>query len=97
MGELGMSHASDEEILRYARGEGCAIVTLDADFHAIVAVENAPGPTIIRIRIEGLNGQAMTSLLTSIWPRIEEHVTRGAMITVAGRTIRIRHLPLSES
>ena len=97
VGELGMSRARDEEILRYARREGCTIVTLDADFHAIVAVENASGPTVIRIRIEGLNGQAMANLLTSIWPRIEEHVTRGAMITVTSRTIRIRHLPLSEN
>lgn len=97
VGELGMSRARDEEILRYARREGCAIVTLDTDFHAIVAVENASGPTVIRIRIEGLNGQAMTNLLTSMWPRIEEHVARGAMITVTPHAIRIRHLPLAES
>lgn len=97
VGELGMSRARDEEILRYARREGCAIVTLDADFHAIVAVENASGPTVIRIRIEGLNGQAMTNLLTSMWARIEEHVARGAMITVTPHAIRIRHLPLAES
>ena len=44
VGEFG-SRARDEGILRYARREGCAMVTLDADFHAIVAVENASGPT----------------------------------------------------
>ena len=36
--EIGLQKAEDEEILSCARDEGCVVITLDADFHALVAV-----------------------------------------------------------
>jgi predicted nuclease of predicted toxin-antitoxin system len=35
--EIGMSRADDTEILRRARAESCVRVTLDADFHSLLA------------------------------------------------------------
>ena len=43
VGEVGMSTAVDEEILGFALGRRAVVVTLDADFHAILAVSGAPG------------------------------------------------------
>ena len=43
VGEVGMSTAADEEILGFALARNAAIVTLDADFHAILAVSGAAG------------------------------------------------------
>jgi predicted nuclease of predicted toxin-antitoxin system len=37
VGELGMAAASDTKILDFAREEGCVVVTLDAEFHALLA------------------------------------------------------------
>jgi predicted nuclease of predicted toxin-antitoxin system len=56
VGEIGMSAAADQEILGRALADGRAVVTLDADFHTNLALENAAGPSVIRIRIEGLRG-----------------------------------------
>jgi predicted nuclease of predicted toxin-antitoxin system len=44
VGEIGMAAATDQEILRRALAEQRAVVTLDADFHTILALENAPAP-----------------------------------------------------
>jgi hypothetical protein len=42
-----------------------------------------------------MGGRAVASLLTSIWPDIEDHMTSGAMVTVTEHSVRIRTLPLS--
>jgi len=47
--EIGMSKAADEEILAFSLGRNAAVLTLDADFHAILAVSGAQGPSVIRL------------------------------------------------
>jgi predicted nuclease of predicted toxin-antitoxin system len=92
--EIGMSRANDEEILRRARGEARICVTLDADFHALLAVSGERDPSVIRIRKEGLDATALAALLEGIWPDIEEALDGGAMVTVTDRSIRVRRLPV---
>jgi predicted nuclease of predicted toxin-antitoxin system len=94
VGDLGMSQSSDRSILDFARAHGRTVVTMDADFHALLAVANESSPSVIRIRQEGLKGVAIAKLLLSIWPRIEVHVQQGAMVSVTEKTIRVRKLPL---
>lgn len=55
VGDLGLQRADDEIILSQAASESWVIVTLDADFHASIAVTGAAKPSVIRIRIEGLS------------------------------------------
>ena len=38
VGEVGMSRATDQEILAWAVSENATVVTLDADSHTILAV-----------------------------------------------------------
>ena len=41
VGEIGMNNAADEEILAFSLGRNAVVVTLDADFHTIIAVSGA--------------------------------------------------------
>jgi predicted nuclease of predicted toxin-antitoxin system len=66
VGEIGMSEAEDADIIQQARDEGRIIVTLDADFHALLALNVATTPSVIRIRIERLRAQALTDLLLTV-------------------------------
>lgn len=93
-GDIGLSRASDNEILEYARAEKRVIVTLDADFHAILAVANESEPSVIRIRQEGLKGPALADLIENIWPSIIEQLKSGAIVSVTEKSIRIRTIPL---
>lgn len=94
VGELAMSRSEDTEILAFAARESRVIVTLDADFHALLAVNTLSEPSVIRIRIEGLQGVGMSRLLLRIWPGIEASLETGAIVTITERQIRIRNLPV---
>lgn len=92
---LSMSTASDAMIVRYARENGFVVVTLDADFHALLALSGAHAPSVIRIREQGLNSSAFCRLMQSIWPKVAAAVESGALITVTKTRIRIRRLPIT--
>ncbi|MBD2089127.1 DUF5615 family PIN-like protein [Microcoleus sp. FACHB-1515] len=94
VGEIGLSEAEDAEIIRSARSEERVVATLDADFHTLLALEEATSPSIIRIRIERLRAQALTDLLLAVIAQCEEDLEQGSAITVELNRIRIRRLPL---
>jgi predicted nuclease of predicted toxin-antitoxin system len=95
--DVGMSRASDVDILDRAEAEGRVCVTLDADFHALLATGAATGPSVVRIRKEGLDAAALAQLLEGLWPRIESALEAGAMVVVTERSVRIRRLPIGGS
>lgn len=94
VGDIGMSSATDVEIIEKGRAERRIIVTLDSDFHAHLAVTGAKFPSTIRVRIEGLRGNELALLLIESWRHIEQQVINGAMITITAKNIRVRKLPI---
>lgn len=94
VGEIGMSAAEDQEILAYANEQSCAVVTLDADFHALLARTSSAAPSVIRIRIEGLRAEGLTDLLKNVLEICKDDVRKGAMVSVTENAVRIRRLPL---
>ena len=94
VGDIGLSRSSDTEIVEYARKCERVIITLDSDFHTILALANAPDPSVIRIRLEGLKGPDLAALIKRIWSRIELDIKKGAMVSVTHSGIKIRSIPL---
>lgn len=94
VGEIGMSQAEDAEIIQKARVEERVVVTLDADFHTLLALNEAASPSVIRVRIERLRAQALRDLLLMVIAECEEDLAQGAAIAVEPNRIRIRRLPL---
>ena len=86
--ELGMSRASDSQILERARQENAVVVTLDADFHALLALSGDALPSVIRIRSEGLRGEDVAKLLTRLLSRIVSQLQEGAVVTLNERGAR---------
>lgn len=93
-GERALASAADEEILLAARREDWVIVTLDADFHALLALSESSKPSVIRIRIEGLRGHALSALLEAVWKECEADLRKGALVTVTESQVRVHHLPI---
>jgi len=97
LSEIGMSRASDADILRRAHTESHACVTRDADFHSLLATSGERDPSVIRIRKEGLDAAALAALLQGVWPRIGTALHRGALVTITERSIRVRQKPIVRS
>jgi predicted nuclease of predicted toxin-antitoxin system len=93
-GDIGMSAAADQEILRRALAEQRVVVTLDADFHTILALENASSPSVIRVRIEGLRGADFAALIQRVVRVCEADLVAGALVTVNESGVRVRALPV---
>jgi len=91
---IGFSAADDTDILQRAQEDERVVVTLDADFHALLALTEAVSPSVIRIRIERLRAQALTNLLLTVIGECEEDLEQGAVVTVEPSRIRVRRLPL---
>lgn len=94
-GEIGMAESADTKILQRALVEGRIVVTLDADFHALLALSQARQPSVIRIRMEGLRAEAFSELLQSVIERCAGDLEIGAMVSVRDFQIRVRLLPVA--
>ena len=95
--EAKLSRATDTQILEHARQSNRILVTLDADFHALLAVSNADSPSVIRIRQEGLRGPELADLLEQVMEKVNPQLQDGALVTVTSKTIRIHRLPVIRS
>ncbi len=94
VGEVGLSTASDEAILDHARSQDQIVVTLDADFHRKLVLSDASGPSVIRIRIEGLRAEKLNQLLLGVIEQCREDLEKGALVSVTEAGVKLRRLPL---
>jgi predicted nuclease of predicted toxin-antitoxin system len=94
IGDLGLSAAEDAALLERARQRDEVIVTLDSDFHALLALSGAARPSVIRLRVEGLRGEQLAALLVRILERCGKELESGALVTVTESNVRLRRLPL---
>lgn len=94
VGEVGMARAEDTDIVKFAREHAAVIVTLDADFHALLATSMASTPSVIRLRFQGLGGPDVASHVAKVVTRFAGELTDGCLITVKPNKTTCRRLPV---
>ncbi len=94
LADLGMSNALDPDILGMASAAGEVVVTLDSDFHAHLAATNASGPSVIRLREQGLRREAVLWLVLAAVQAAGSLLETGGVASVTSRSVRSRSLPL---
>lgn len=92
--DIGYSRATDETITSLALELGPVIVTLESEFHRLLAISGANGPSVIRIRREGLRGPEVATLIVRILEQIGDQIEAGALVTVTEQHVRMHRLPL---
>jgi predicted nuclease of predicted toxin-antitoxin system len=93
-GEIGLARAEDAVILDEARSSGRVVVTLDADFHTLMALSGATSPSVIRIRIESLRAEDVARLVQEVLSLCTDQLEAGALVSVQQGRLRLRRLPL---
>ncbi|HUQ93871.1 MAG TPA: DUF5615 family PIN-like protein [Bryobacteraceae bacterium] len=96
VGELGMATASDESILEHARKEVLVVITLDADFHSVLALSGASAPSVVRLRVQGLKAQEASQLIESVVAKAKDELATGALVSATKKLIRIKRLPIKK-
>ena len=94
VGEIGLGAATDAAIVIEAASSDSVIVTLDADFHSLIAVSGKIAPSAIRIRQEGLRAEALAALIERVLAKADGALSKGALVTVTERSVRIHPLPV---
>ena len=92
--EIGMERAEDVEILERARNEERVCVTLDHDFHAHLATAGNGRPSVILLRVQGLDAEGQADLIREVFVRCAIVLSEGAAVSADRSSIRVRRLPL---
>jgi predicted nuclease of predicted toxin-antitoxin system len=92
--DIGLERSADVVILERAAAENRVVVTLDADFHALLADSLAGKPSVIRIRDEGLKAPEVTAVVLSLFKRFADQLLGGCAMTLRNGRVRYRMLPL---
>ena len=77
-----MQTAEDEDILALAVERGAVVITLDADFHALVAVRRLRGPSVVRLRREGCRANAVVEILNDTLANYRHRLAEGCLVSV---------------
>ena len=94
--DLGMSSSEDEEIIRYARSAGQIILTHDLDYGDLLAFSGEQRPSVIIFRLRDVSVGNLMRRFQAVWPQVNEHVGRGAVVTITDQAVRIRRLPIRQ-
>jgi predicted nuclease of predicted toxin-antitoxin system len=92
--DLGLGAARDEDILATAERQGRAVVTLDHDFPRLLFLEAAAKPSVILLRMDGLDRRAAVELLRTLLPQVDAELRSGAIVSVDWSGARVRLLPV---
>ena len=92
--ELGMEQADDLEILEKARSEGRVCITLDRDFHSHLALTRRGRPSVVLLRVQGMDAGGQAELIRLIDLQWGTALSEGASISADRNSVRIRRLPL---
>lgn len=91
---LGAYNATDSEIMAYAKAHDYIVLTHDLDFSAILAATQGKKPSVVQIRADDVNPDAIGKQVTAALRQMSTELVDGALLTVDTSRTRVRLLPL---
>jgi len=92
--EVNLISAPDTALLTFAEQQGRICVTLDRDFHRLLAASAAARPSVILIRAEKLGHLEAVEFIARLVDQLAGQLETGVAVTATRRGVRLRRLPL---
>lgn len=96
VGDIGMSRASDEAILREARVHQEVIITHDLDYGHLLALSGESAPSVMIFRLRNTHPDHLFAQMMRVWAEIEGPLQRGAIVVLEDAALRVRPLPIHQ-
>jgi len=91
---VGLSNASDMDIMNFAKENDFIVLTHDLDFGAILFVTNGQKPSVVQLRINDIYPEIDSDYLISALNSVKTELEQGALLIIDTKKTRIRILPL---
>lgn len=95
IGDIGMSRATDIEIVAEAKRTKENILSHDLDYGHLLAFSGEKAPSVIILRLRDLRTDEVIARLDAVWKQIESPLMEGAIVSLSDRSLRIRRLPIA--
>jgi len=93
---VGDPRAPDNEIMVWAKSNGYTVLTHDLDFGAILAATKAESPSVVQVRMQNVNPHHIGNYVISVLDQFQDHLKKGALISVDKERSRARILPIED-
>lgn len=91
---VGDPSAADQQVLDWARANGCVVFTHDLDFGALHAMTQSTGPSVIQVRCQDVLVSAIGKIVLRVLDEHREALEEGAIVSVDEIASRVRILPI---
>jgi predicted nuclease of predicted toxin-antitoxin system len=92
--DVGPTHATDHELMRWAIANDHIVLTADLDFGAILAMTQGTKPSVVQVRSEILSPRAIGGAVVRALGQAHRELADGALISLDAAHSRLRILPL---
>ena len=92
--EVGRANAPDTHLMSFAAEHEYIVLTHDLDFGAILAATHGITPSVVQIRSEDLNPDALGESIIGALLQMQSELEQGALLTIEPKRVRLRLLPL---
>lgn len=92
---IGPGNAPDSTLMSWAREHRHIVLTQDLDFSQLLYTTRESGPSVILLRMDNEFDSAAREHVCAAIALAETQLTAGALLTISGHRVRLRHLPIS--
>lgn len=93
--EIGLSQATDDEVVDYAANDDRIVVSHDTDFGALLAYRGLTRPSFILFRSsDPITPDQQSNLIISNLDTFADELENGAIVVFARARLRVRRLPV---